>query len=262
MLDAAGARAPRRGRGRSHQASATRLRAAAGALAVLLAMPLLGLGSRASSTEGEPAALSLPAGFQEEMVFSGLTLPTAVRFAPDGRVFVTEKAGLVKVFSGLDDPTPTVFADLRTNVLSLSDSGLLGLALDPNFAANPYVYVSYAYDAPLGGTAPVYGDKCGRGFGNCPTSGRLSRLRAAGEQVTGPEEVLLREWCRQFPTHSLDDLDFGDDGALYASAGEGATAKQLDYGQLGDPSNPCGDPPVGVGGTQQPPTAEGGSLRS
>ena len=50
----------------------------------------------------------------EEVVFSGLTQPTAVRFAKDGRVFVAEKSGLIKVFDSLTDTTPTVFADLRT----------------------------------------------------------------------------------------------------------------------------------------------------
>src|SRR5262245_56118833 len=62
------------------------------------------------------AAISLPQGFQESIVFSGLTHPTAVRFAPDGRVFVAEKSGLIKVFNGFGDTTPDIFADLRTKV--------------------------------------------------------------------------------------------------------------------------------------------------
>src|SRR5262245_31420382 len=68
-------------------------------------------------------------GFSERVVFSGLTNPTAFRFAPDGRVFVAEKSGLIKVFDNLTDTTPTVFADLRTNVHNFWDRGLLGLAL-------------------------------------------------------------------------------------------------------------------------------------
>src|SRR5256885_6573188 len=58
-------------------------------------------------------ALALPTGFADTTVFSGLTAPTAVRFSPDGRVFVAEKSGLIKVFASLTDTTPTVFADLR-----------------------------------------------------------------------------------------------------------------------------------------------------
>lgn len=57
-----------------------------------------------------------PPGFQETIVFQGLTNPTVVEFSPDGRVFVGEKSGLIKVFDGLSDAEPTVFADLRTNV--------------------------------------------------------------------------------------------------------------------------------------------------
>ena len=65
------------------------------------------------------AASTLPSGFREEVVFSGLTTPTNVEFSDDGRVFVVEKSGLIKVFDGLSDTTPTTFADLRTKVLQL-----------------------------------------------------------------------------------------------------------------------------------------------
>ena len=71
------------------------------------------------------SAATLPSGFTESVVFSGLTFPTAVRFSPDGRVFVAEKSGLVKVFDSLSDPTPDIFADLRTNVFNGWDRGLL-----------------------------------------------------------------------------------------------------------------------------------------
>ena len=77
-------------------------------------------------------AATLPAGFQESTVFSGLTNPTAFRFAPDGRVFVAEKRGVIKVFDSLTDPTADVFADLNVNVHNFWDRGLLGLALDPS----------------------------------------------------------------------------------------------------------------------------------
>ena len=79
----------------------------------------------------------IPGGFSESVAFRGLTQPTAMRFAPDGRVFVAEKSGLIKVFDGLGDTTPTVFADLRTEVHNFWDRGLLGLALDPQFPAAP-----------------------------------------------------------------------------------------------------------------------------
>ena len=217
-------------------------------------------------------AAPLPPGFQESIVFSGLTNPTAVRFAPSGRIFVAEKSGLIKVFENLADTTPTIFADLRTNVHNYWDRGLLGLALDPNFATQPYVYVLYTHDAAIGGTAPRWGtvdgtsDPCptppGPTADGCVVSGRLSRLHADGGVMTGPEQVLIEDWCQQYPSHSIGSLAFGADGALYVSGGDGASFTFVDYGQAGNPRNPCGDPPTGVGGTQTAPTAEGGGLRS
>ncbi len=219
----------------------------------------------ASLEAAKAGAATLPAGFQQTIVFWNLVRPTAVRFSPDGRVFVTEKSGLIWVFSSLSAVTPTLFADLRTNVYDYWDRGLLGLALHPNFPATPYVYVLYTYDAPIGGTAPTWNDTCPNPPGSsngCVASGRLSRLTASGSVMTGDEVVLLESWGQQFPSHSIGDLRFGPDGALYVSAGEGASFTNVDYGQFGSPKNPLGDPPVPVGGSQTPPTAEGGALRS
>ncbi|MGH2841209.1 MAG: PQQ-dependent sugar dehydrogenase, partial [Solirubrobacteraceae bacterium] len=239
--------------------------------ALAAATALLGL--TAALLLAPPAsAATLPSNFQEQVAFSGLTNPTAVRFAADGRVFVAEKSGLIKVFSNLDDTTPTQFADLRTNVHNFWDRGLLGLALDPNFPANPYVYVLYTHDAAIGGTAPRWGtlgatsDGCATPPGptadGCVVSGRLSRLQASGDVMTGSESVLIEDWCQQYPSHSIGSLAFGADGMLYVSGGDGASFTFTDYGQDGNPLNPCGDPPVPVGGTQTAPTAEGGALRS
>ena len=97
----------------------------------------------------------MAAGFQESIVLSGLKKPTNVRFASDGRIFVAEKSGIIKVFRSLDDTAPLVFADLTTNVMDEWDRGLLGIALDPGFPVKPYVYVLYTYDAPPGRIAPV-----------------------------------------------------------------------------------------------------------
>ena len=201
---------------------------------------------------------SLAGGFTETTVFSGLTNPTAVRFSPDGRVFVAEKSGLIKVFSSLSDTTPEVYADLRRQVHDYWDRGLLGMALDPNFPTKSSIYVLYTYDAPIGGTAPKFNDACADPNGDgCVVSGRLSRLGP-----DGTEEVLIEDWCQQYPSHSIGSLVFGPDGALYVSGGDGASFTFVDYGQAGSPLNPCADPPGGTGTSLAPPSAEGGSLRS
>ena len=213
-------------------------------------------------------ALTLPPGFDQTTVISGLRAPTALEFAPNGRVFVAEKSGIVKTFDNISDTTPTVFADLRTQVHNFSDRGLLSLAVDPDFPAEPYVYVFYVHDAAIGGTAPRWGtagttvDPCPDDTGGCLVSGRIARLQASGEVMTGPQTVLVEDFCEQFTTDTGGGLEFGADGYLYMSAGDGAASYTWDWGQLGNPANPCGDPPGGVGAILTPPTAEGGRLRA
>jgi glucose/arabinose dehydrogenase len=235
----------------------------------------LGLLLFAASAAAEPA---LPEGFQDSVAIGNLEQPTNFRFAPDGRVFVAEKPGKILVFENIDDTTPEVFADLRTDVYDSGDRGLLGLALDPKFEeGRPYVYALYTYDHILGDPAPPpkwgkansTGDPCPdlNGGDACLVSGRLVRLKAIGnhaEEALGEpvQQVLTEGWCQQFSSHSIGDLQFGPEGALYASGGDGASFSSADYGQFGDEPNPCGDPPSPAGAALEPPTAEGGSLRS
>jgi glucose/arabinose dehydrogenase len=209
----------------------------------------------------------LPSGFHDEPVITGLTEPSTFRFSPDGRVFVAEKAGRILVYDGLDDPSPELFADLRTEAYDTGDRGILGLALDPEFPTRPYVYVLYTYDhilgdpapAPRWGTPDTSGDPCPepKGADACLVSGRLVRLTAQGDHAAEGlpgkplEDVLVEGWCAQFSSHSIGDLRFGSEGALYASGGDGASFSATDIGQLGEPPNPCGDPPE-----------EGGALRA
>jgi glucose/arabinose dehydrogenase len=239
----------------------------------------LGLTVGPASASAEPV---LPSGFQDTLLpFEGLQAgqgieePTVLRFAPDGKVFVGEKSGKILVYDSLSDHTPTLFADLRTEVYNANDRGLLGLALDPQFsAAHPYVYVLYAYDAPPGQVAPYWGepekdgDPCpdppGDETSGCVIRGQLTRLTAdLGTDKATAKEPMITDWCQQFSSHSVGDLQFDSEGHLWVSGGEGASFTKVDWGQYGFPQvNPCGDPPAGVGGLEEPPSAEGGALRA
>jgi glucose/arabinose dehydrogenase len=203
----------------------------------------------------------LPAHFRESIVISNLSAPTAFDFASDGRIFIAEKRGLIKEFDGLDDEQPEVLADLRTNVYNGADRGLLGMAIDPHFPARPYLYVTYSLDGGMGNPVPQWGgdgdhDRCVDYGGWCVGGGRLSRIAADGS-----ETVLVEDWCEAYVYHSMGDVNFGPDGALYAGGGDGAHPT-VDYGGVGDPPNACGDPPSAAGTALEMPTSEGGSLRA
>ena len=119
--------------GRQGEACDARVREAAIVLFVLL-------GSVALFGAGTGAAATLPAGFAETQVATGLAAPTAMAFAPDGRIFVAEQGGRLRV---IKNGTLLAAPFVTVTVNSAGERGLLGVAFDPDFATNEYVYVYY-----------------------------------------------------------------------------------------------------------------------
>ena len=196
-----------------------------------LAVLVLAVPAAIHDTAPAEAAPQVDAGFGMQTVFSGLTLPTVVRFSPDGRVFVAEKSGLVKVFDSMSDTTATTAIDIRTDVHSFWDRGLLGMTLDPDFPASPYVYLLYTWDRY------GYGDTCptppGATTDGCLADGRLVRIPVDTANRPGTTQMLLDgNFCQQFPSHSVGSVEFGPEGALYVTSGDGASFNTVDFGQL------------------------------
>src|SRR6187549_644668 len=113
-----------------------------GVLAVLVPLALTGCAPRDEEAAPEvvSSAATVPSGFVDETFVSGLSNPTAMEFAPDGRLFVAQQGGQLRVIKNgalLATPFLTVPVD------SAGERGLLGVTFDPNFSANRLVYVYY-----------------------------------------------------------------------------------------------------------------------
>lgn len=224
-----------------------------------------------------PSGLILPAEpdadtFQFNTMLSGLDQPTNAAFAPDGRVFVAEKGGVIKTYDSIDDPTPTITADLKADVRNVGEHGLSGLTVDNAYPARPYIYAFYAWDS-----TGLWGDGCKANYSinGCVTGAKLVKITVdpAGMMVGTPETLVDDRWCFQFSSHSAGSVEMLSDGSLVLTAGEGAAWSGVDYGQHGGvqlfppvdnltPANPCGDPQGGVGVPGTPTEGEGGSLRA
>ncbi|MCG8606346.1 PQQ-dependent sugar dehydrogenase, partial [bacterium] len=143
-------------------------------------------------------------------------LPVGMAFAPDQRIFVTEKKGKVFVIHK-GDKVSEPFIDLESEVLSQHDQGLLGIAVDPNFETNRWVYLLYVVDPTRGR------DNDEHAFS------RLTRYRARSDDLNkvdlSSRQVLLgRGWRDGFiacsDQHVIGTLRFAQDGTLLVSAGE------------------------------------------
>ena len=173
-------------------------------------------------------------GFAVSTVIDGLSWPTNFEIAPDGRVFIAEKAGTIRTLTNMSDTSLSLAADLGPNVVTFNDFGLLAIAVDPGYPAKPYLYAFYAFD-PTGRYKDICPDPPGALTAGCPASARITRFTVdpTSGAKNGPEQTLVdRRWCFQFPSHTADDLAFLPDGSLLASAGDGADFLSADFGAL------------------------------
>src|SRR5690348_4908693 len=95
---------------------------------VIVATCLLAILAGGSAGPPSADASTLPAGFFDQTILSGLNRPTAFAISSDGRIFIASKSGIIREFDLNNPSAPAVtVADLRLNVYDVGDSGLLGL---------------------------------------------------------------------------------------------------------------------------------------
>lgn len=175
------------------------------------------------------AASTLPPGFYEETVATATAYQTtAFVLVPDGRILIAEKPGVVRVYKdGALLPTPLL--DIRNRVNQYSDRGLLGLALDPDFATgSPYLYLIYTYEQVQ--DADPAND-------NARKTAHISRFTVSGDTAEpASEQVLVGKVtpqsgsCNDVPgadclpsdgySHSVGTLKFATDKSLFATIGD------------------------------------------
>jgi glucose/arabinose dehydrogenase len=180
------------------------------AVAVVLVAFALGPAARA----GTP-----PPNFNDTVVASGLSSPTAVAFLPDGRLLLTEKGGALKLLSG---GTATTLVTIP--VCTDSEMGLLGVALDPSFSSNGSIYLYRSNPGPAG---------CSSSTGRF---NQVIRVTMSGGAVDiGSLVVLLSGIRTDNGNHDGGTLRIGPDGKLWVSVGDTGVG---DMGAPGDSTNP------------------------
>jgi aldose sugar dehydrogenase len=137
--------------------------------------------------------------FRVETVLTGLEVPWSLNFAPDGRLFLTERPGRVRIVTLGGSSELALTLD---GVFAQGEAGLLGLALDPEFAQNHFVYLYYSASVPGG------------------AMNRIVRYREVNSRLG--ERVVLLDNIPAAQIHDGGRLRFGPDGLLYASAGDAA----------------------------------------
>lgn len=180
---------------------------------VCAAISLFLLGANAMISDGQdltsvddndPRAV-LPAGFIETSISgNGLSNTTAMALHPDGRLFVCQQTGELRVIKN-GVVLPTSFVTLPVN--SSGERGLLGVAFDPNYATNRFVYVYYTATTPA-------------------IHNRVSRFTANSSNedvaIAGSEMVILDLENLGATNHNGGAIHFGPDGKLYIATGENA----------------------------------------
>jgi uncharacterized repeat protein (TIGR01451 family) len=164
----------------------------------------------ASGSTSTTISPSLPAGFTQTQLAHGLSKPVVIAFVPGGDIWIGEQGGTILDYhNGAVQSTPVV---TLSNVYSQGEDGLLGIAFDPNFTSNGYVYLSYTVNVTNSG-------------GVTQPFARLSRFTYSGGAISpSTEKVYYQGNQSQNLHHPGNDLKVGPDGKLWWSVGDNVPA--------------------------------------
>ncbi|HKR07072.1 MAG TPA: PQQ-dependent sugar dehydrogenase [Bacteroidia bacterium] len=146
-------------------------------------------------------AQTYPSSFSHVLITNGISSPTNMEFAPDGRLFVAQQNGQLRVIkNGVLLTKPFI----SLNVDQSGERGLLGIAFHPSFNSNHYIYLYYTLSS---------------GANN-----RVSRFTASGDTVVPGSEVLVLDFdpLAIATNHNGGTIHFGPDGKLYVAMGDNA----------------------------------------
>jgi glucose/arabinose dehydrogenase len=194
-----------------------------GTVAVMLALAWFA-GALAA---GPPVPL---AGFSDTQVVP-VASPTALAFTPDGRMLVTSQSGQLRVYQ---NGTPTLALDLTigNRICNNHERGLLGVAIDPAFALNQFIYLYYTFNKYPSSDPALNCPDVQPTNPNNPVN-RVSRFVLPASNITDPntETILIDNIPSTNGNHNAGDLQFGKDGYLYISIGDGGADYTRNYAQ-------------------------------
>ena len=184
------------------------------ALVIVIAMPLVSVWN----------ARADDAAFFADTTIAAIPKATDLAFLPDGRLLVSSQTGQIRL---INEAKISTILDLSLATCSNLDRGLLGLAIDPNFTTNRFIYVFYVYNK--------YANDCPTNSSRSPVD-RVSRFTLADgtfAAVPGSESVLIDNVPNPSGARNGGGVAFGRDGDLYVSFGDGGC-------QLGSAGQTCG----------------------